>query len=264
MTKHLNRSGRFVLAAMGACLSLGAPLGWLVIQWLQGTGPATVVRDSPQLVIYLLVPTMLVFGLAGYLLGLQWEKLARANERLKMLATRDGLTGLFNTRRFWEDVQRENIRSRRHHQSLYVLVIDLDHFKAVNDTHGHLVGDEVLKAVSRAMSDELRGEETLYRVGGEEFSVLLIDVTSAQAKAVGERLRRAVETLDIPVGDMADSDFEPTSIGVTISVGVAGRTQTQSQTPQSIYDRADQALYRAKEAGRNTVKLAAEALLVSA
>lgn len=249
MSGLVARRGRVALGLLGALLALGAPLGWLAIRWAQGVSPAMEIRDSPELMLYLFVPTMVVFSLAGYVGGLQWERLSRANARLEELATRDGLTGLFNARSFWIDANRECRRSWRHKHRIQILVLDLDHFKDINDTYGHLVGDEILKAVTEAMSEVMRDDEALYRVGGEEFSALLIDLPDAEAEAVAERLRVAAGSVRVPVR----VDGEDREIGVTISVGIAGRVCESNTDFQEIYRMADQALYAAKATGRDRV-----------
>lgn len=254
MTK-LAQSGRYTLSILGALLSLGAPLGWLAICWALGIAPTAVIADEPLLMLYLLVPTMAVFVIVGFLLGVQWERLCEVNDKLNELATRDALTGLLNTRSFWQDVTKECARARRHGNKLHILVIDLDHFKQVNDTYGHLVGDELLKAVAGAMAEEIRDGEELYRVGGEEFSALLLDVDGEQARGVAERLRKAVAAVRLPVPRPAGSSGieRVEELDVTVSIGAAGLNSPQ---PQELYDLADQALYTAKEKGRNRVVLA--------
>lgn len=228
-------------------------MGWLAIQWWSGSSPIAVIERDPLLIAYLLFPTMFVFGAAGYLVGVQWEKLKAANRRLSTLATRDDLTGMLNARRFWEDFERECIRSKRYDTSLYVLVIDLDRFKQVNDTYGHLMGDRVLQTVAKVMSEQLRGDERLYRVGGEEFAVIVSNLTDEEAEHVAQRLRRAVEATEIPLRSSEHDGESPKSIGITISIGVAGGTPCPSSELPELYDRADEALYAAKKAGRNAV-----------
>ncbi len=249
MSYNVSNAGRKTFAVLGAVLSLGAPLGWLMIQWMAGVEPMTVIDNDPLLMVYLFVPTMIVFVVTGYLIGVQWEKLNAANRRLETLATRDGLTKLFNARRFWEDVDIECKRSRRDGHSLFVLLLDLDHFKRINDSYGHLVGDKVLSELAGLMSEQLRAGEQLYRVGGEEFAVLLTDLTRAEAEQVAQRLRRAVEDHRFTVCVNEDE----LTIEVTISVGLSGRQCETDSEYMELYAEADEALYAAKEGGRNTV-----------
>ena len=254
MINRLSLYGRFILALAGALLSLGAPLGWLVVQSIAGVEPRTVIQESPDLMLYLLLSTMVVFSITGFVLGLQWEKLHSAKAHLKTLASRDDLTGLLNVRRFWKDITRETRRSNRHQHSLYLMILDLDHFKRINDTYGHPVGDQVLRAVSQALSDQLRHEEYIYRVGGEEFAVLLTNLNNEEARGVANRLQRTVENLDIPLSRDSQSPRDLSSIGVTVSIGVAGSSSNSTTEPKRLYQLADKALYRAKEAGRNRVE----------
>lgn len=241
--------GRRAFGLAGAMLSLGSPLGWLVIRWSQGVGPLEEIQNHPFLIAYLFFATMGVFALAGYFIGAQWEKLCEANQVLAELSWRDGLTGLPNTRRFWEDVEKECLRTIRHGTALHLLAIDLDHFKAVNDTYGHLVGDEVLKAAAQAMTKVMRKDEGIYRVGGEEFGAILVDTTMEQAEKVAERLRKAIEALRIPVHHEGRSE----ELEVTASLGVAGWKCSEPRDFQKLYQHADEALYEAKRAGRNCV-----------
>jgi diguanylate cyclase (GGDEF)-like protein len=241
--------GRRTFSLLGASLSLGAPLGWLAIQWTQGRDPVTVLQTEVGLMAYMTLATMFVFTLFGYIVGLQWERLCEVNRTLRELSIRDALTGLSNNRSFWTDFEKECLRSIRQKEPLQVLVIDLDHFKAVNDTYGHLVGDDVLKAAAQAMAAVMRKDEGIYRVGGEEFAAILYDATSEQAFQVGERLRHAVADIEVPVSD------EPGArqISVTASIGAAGKVCDDPKDFQKLYEAADEALYRAKQAGRNRV-----------
>ena len=244
---------RWHFLLLGALLSLGAPLGWLGLQWLmKGLPPAEQIAADPVLIAYLVVPTMAVFTTAGYFLGRQWELLQQANHRLHQLASYDGLTGLPNTRRFWEDLRRHCQRSKRHGQALNLLAIDIDHFKQVNDTLGHLAGDQVLRGVAQEIDANLRVEEGAYRVGGEEFAVILDDTTLDEAKNVAERLRRAVAARQIWPHEGGKEDLE---LQVTISIGIAGCDEKFCPAPQRLYELADQALYDAKQGGRNRVAL---------
>jgi len=157
--------------------------------------------------------------------------------RLREASMRDALTGLFNRRAMNDALQRAWLRHRRTREPLAALVIDLDHFKRVNDTAGHAAGDAVLVQVGALLSRQLRGEDAVGRAGGEEFWLVLPDTPAEDAMALAERLRR----------QMAES-----GLGVTCSIGVALSEQGDTDAGQVIA-RADAALYRAKEAGRNRV-----------
>jgi diguanylate cyclase (GGDEF)-like protein len=132
---------------------------------------------------------------------------------------------------------------REHGQSFGVLFIDIDHFKRVNDIHGHQVGDRVIRLVARTLQNGLRPTDRVCRFGGEEFLCLLPNITSEEMRQVAERLRVLVEQsgLDLPMGTLQ------------VSVSIGGALSRKGDTPFSIIDRADQAMYRAKELGRNRV-----------
>ena len=155
-------------------------------------------------------------------------------------ASTDLLTGLPNRRTFTDRLAAEMARARRFDRPLALVLFDIDHFKAVNDTHGHLVGDRVLAALARVVGAEARGEEMIARIGGEEFAMLLPETDARGAVSAAERLRVAV----------ADARLE--DVGVTISLGVDD--MRAGDGPDDLVVRADQALYRAKAGGRNLTR----------
>lgn len=180
-------------------------------------------------------------------------------QELQWLAATDPLTGLPNRRHMVDMVERELEHTRRHHLPLSLLVLDVDHFKAVNDTHGHAAGDAVLCALADTCRDQLRSMDVPARMGGEEFVILLPQTTIAGAVEVAERLRRAVASMNVPLDGGG-------SVSVTVSIGIAGidgaaedGAATDDEGGASGFDRlmalADQALYRAKGEGRNRVRL---------
>ncbi|MBI5494263.1 MAG: diguanylate cyclase [Deltaproteobacteria bacterium] len=160
-------------------------------------------------------------------------------------ATHDALTGCFNRKYLLERLSAEVAFTARHPQPLAVLMVDLDHFKNVNDQHGHAAGDLVLTRVARMMSSLLRLGDVLCRYGGEEFVILLRETTVPSAVLAAERLRRGVEHLGIP--------HAGTDLRVTLSIGVTGTDGTTPVTAQALLDWADHALYAAKNGGRNRV-----------
>jgi diguanylate cyclase (GGDEF)-like protein len=175
-------------------------------------------------------------------------ELQSANARLQDLSLRDPLTGLANRRRFDEVKEDEFRRALRQKHGLAVLVCDVDHFKRYNDTYGHVMGDQCLRAIAQALQQCFgRAGELVARIGGEEFAVLLPGLDQAGALAAGERLRRAVAAQAIP---HAGSD---NAAHVTLSVGVAALGEQRVETFDALFDHADQALYRAKSQGRNRV-----------
>jgi two-component system cell cycle response regulator len=163
-------------------------------------------------------------------------------------AMRDALTGLYNRRHFEDRFRVEFAYAARHASALSVLVIDLDLFKKVNDTHGHVAGDKVLREIGARLRTAVRSEDTVARYGGEEFVVLARGTPLPQARELGERLRNLVAQAPVRHGGK--------DIPITISVGVA--TVAGHRNPQDLFTEADKALYAAKAAGRNRVVLHTE------
>jgi len=170
---------------------------------------------------------------------------ARYVDRVRQLAYRDGLTGVFNRRYFESRLIDEITRAARYGGGVSVLMIDLDHFKKINDDFGHMLGDDVLRAVSSVFLRQLRKVDVVCRYGGEEFAVILPATQGVSAAAVADKLRRAI----------ANSQFSGVPYPVTVSIGVA-EFPAHGITRDDIVGAADAALYRAKEAGRNQVFLA--------
>jgi diguanylate cyclase (GGDEF)-like protein len=174
------------------------------------------------------------------------EELLKARDQLEELAVTDGLTGLFNHRYLEETLRFEMRRQERRSCPICFLMIDVDHFKHYNDTHGHPAGDEVLRILSRLFKENLRSIDIVARYGGEEFAVILLDTEKRYGAAIAEKLRSLVERYPFPL-----EQSQPES-RITISVGVAGYPQDASDT-ESLVQCADSALYCAKRHGRNRV-----------
>jgi diguanylate cyclase (GGDEF)-like protein len=171
------------------------------------------------------------------------ERIHASEDVLADAARRDGLTLLLNRRAFDEEVGGMLARQQRFGERFALLVLDLDHFKQINDRHGHGAGDEVLRVASRALSDQLRPFDRLFRIGGEEFAALLPGADDAAGGLAAERLRKAVATHPVTV--------EGGLIEPTVSVGVAAAWAECA--PDTLLKAADAALYRAKAEGRNRV-----------
>jgi two-component system cell cycle response regulator len=171
--------------------------------------------------------------------------LLEAQEALKVQATVDHLTGLWNRRMIMEQLDRELNRARHEQRSLTVAMVDVDRFKSINDTHGHAVGDMVLRTTASALKSQLRQYDFVGRYGGEEFLVLLPGCDSIAGQQVGERIRACVASQPTVVGNG--------SIAVTVSVGLAV-TAVAGFAPGALIEAADAALYRAKANGRNRVE----------
>lgn len=180
--------------------------------------------------------------------------ISRANVYAEILkhATLDALTGFNNRRQLEERIKQEVSSAKRQNRNLCAIMTDIDFFKSVNDTYGHACGDLVLKTVSRVIKLQLRDYDIAGRYGGEEFSIILPYTKLAEAKMVAERLRRAVENTKIDVSKV-NSDVSEKNIGVTISLGIAEYTDGDDE--KTILQKADKALYKAKESGRNKAEI---------
>ena len=182
------------------------------------------------------------------------SQLAKANEhiskqqeqlaKLEVDVGTDFLTGLPN-RRTMEDRLRENVdRSNRYGSKFSLVIVDIDHFKKVNDEHGHMAGDRTLKAIAGLLSEHMRGSDVLARYGGEEFVMILPETADEQAERMAERIRAHVEN--------ATFKYNGQTIRVTVSAGV-GEVLKPKDTADHLFERVDAALYKAKQTGRNKV-----------
>jgi diguanylate cyclase (GGDEF)-like protein len=162
-------------------------------------------------------------------------------------ALRDGLTKAYNKKYFLDRLETEIAYAKRHQAHLSLLMMDVDHFKRVNDTYGHLAGDFVLAKLAKLANATVRTEDVFARYGGEEFGVICRGVPLASAGVLGERLRSLVETTPF--------ETEGQRMPITISIGVAGYPEAPIETVTQLIAAADQALYEAKRAGRNRVLL---------
>lgn len=186
-----------------------------------------------------------------YILLNDISALKASEERLRLLSITDSLTGLFNRRHFIEESEREIARARRYHLPTGMLLLDIDHFKRINDTYGHTTGDEALKAFAAACQKALRTNDILGRLGGEEFGVFLPQTDADGAALVAERIRHAVEAIRLS-HDSKATDRDSQTVSLTVSIGVAAGCGGEPGV-DALLSRADEALYRAKAAGRNRV-----------
>ena len=161
-------------------------------------------------------------------------------------STKDGLTKVYNRKYFVERMAAEVAYSHRHKSPLSVILFDLDHFKKVNDTHGHMAGDVVLRLVAAQVQKTIRTEDVLSRYGGEEFVILVRGIPHPSAAHFAERVRKAVERLSIP--------WEEIQVKATISIGISSLTELpETAAGDELLHLADERLYRAKSGGRNRV-----------
>jgi diguanylate cyclase (GGDEF)-like protein len=171
-------------------------------------------------------------------------ELRAANEQLQRLAVADPLTGVLNRRALFDLIGREMERDLRHHHGLSVIMFDIDHFKDVNDRHGHPAGDIVLRHVATVTAQAIRSTDALARYGGEEFVIIAPDTDQTHALHLAERVREALQSSDVSVSQQR--------LRVTASFGVA-MLRADDKEPEQLLGRADTALYAAKAEGRNRV-----------
>jgi diguanylate cyclase (GGDEF)-like protein len=223
---------------VGALLALGAPLGWLALQLLTGKLQGSAEHELSVhlwLYAYLTLGTMVAFTLFGVVVGAITDKLLAANRRLEELVVTDSLTSLRNRRYFRDRLVSECARAGRGEGPLALVVIDLDHFKQLNDALGHSLGDLALTRAAQHLATSCRISDVACRIGGEEFALICPDTSLANAVDVAERIR---------LGMRAASRL-------TASFGVS--VWRPSQSADELFKAADTALYEAKEAGRNRV-----------
>jgi diguanylate cyclase (GGDEF)-like protein len=186
--------------------------------------------------------TLLRFGLHD---AVEREAARRTHD----LMVRDPLTSLFNRRHLYERLHSEAAFALRHNTPLAVLLVDIDGFKQINDTHGHAIGDSVLRVLSRALTQTVRTEDVLARYGGEEFVIVARGIEVEGVRVLGDRIVRATSALRVPGANGVP-------VPVSVSVGVAHSTLIQSHEPEVLLRAADEAMYTAKRTGRNRAELA--------
>jgi diguanylate cyclase (GGDEF)-like protein len=176
------------------------------------------------------------------------NNLLETNKELRKLAYRDELTGLYNHRFFLSEIDKELERAKRYGHPLSLTFFDIDFFKNINDTYGHLVGDVVLRSIATKVSSCMRSCDIVVRYGGDEFAIIMPETDRAGLESLCERLRQEVEAMDIPLNGNI--------LGVTISVGGACFGGGDGAVTRfSMLSIADQAIYQSKKSGRNTVTI---------
>lgn len=236
----------FSFILLGARLGLGVTV--LSMLLILGSQPYMVAPYSRS-ALFSVFASLALCGCGAYVFSRRaeyfFQRMRAASAQLQVLAFRDPLTGLFNPRAFYEIANQLVLLARRDRQPVSVLFIDLDHFKRINDDHGHDAGDKVLRAVAQTLSSDLRKSDVLGRIGGEEFAICLPCTAEGGARHVAEKLRSRIEALKIPI-------TPGRNLRVTASIGVSERLATDG-TVDDIKMRADHAMYLAKVGGRNRV-----------
>jgi len=231
--------GRWILRITFAVLMCLMALRVVVI----ATGlvePSAVITNSP---LQALIFVVLVCALLSMTLGFVYMTMERAEQQSRELAMRDMLTGLANRRAITEDLEHVVARARRQGERFSLLMLDIDHFKRINDSFGHQAGDVVLRDVAEQMRLRLRAQDHIGRFGGEEFLLVLPDTDLGGAQTLAEALRAGVEAQPIHWGAH--------QIAATVSIGICASTGAVADTADSLVAAADAALYRAKQNGRN-------------
>lgn len=241
-------------ALIGGLLGLSVPLGWLVAHYVTGHDPVHLFRNlgvEAPTYSYLLIASTFVLALVGHYTGRLADRLSDANARLASLAVTDALTGLRNTRYFHERLLQECARAHRDQRPLGLVMLDVDHFKEVNDRRGHAFGDLALAHLAKVIFGCARQTDVVCRVGGEEFAVLCPGAALEETRAIAERIRAEVE------GSAVEEGGRPERL--TVSAGVCSRLLGQSHG--DLYRAADAALYEAKRLGRNRVEVTPQVAL---
>lgn len=226
---------------------VGLVVGLLILgyQWHVSISDWVVFASLPMLVAY-----PVAIGSITYRLAIQ---LHQQKELLKQLSRTDSLTGLYNCH-YWESRVTDLLAiAKRNPQPLSLILLDVDHFKAINDTHGHLAGDQVLQQMARLLRLNLRESELLGRYGGEEFALVLPNTGEEAAYATAERLRRLVQLASFRIGNV-DADKGGAGLQFTVSLGVAAYHEV-FEDYSDWFRAADDALYAAKAQGRNKTVL---------
>jgi diguanylate cyclase (GGDEF)-like protein len=235
-------------SALAGVLAVGAPGGWLALRLLRAgltaEALARELSENAELYLYLLLSTSLSFVAFGAILGVLVDRLLASNRRFQEQSITDALTGLRNPRYFRERLEEECRRADRDGTTLGLVMIDLDHFKLVNDRYGHAFGDLTLAHAAKTIARCARASDVVCRIGGEEFALICPRTQLDEAVVVAERIRAALAQTPFS----AQSKVAP----LTASIGVSVRAPGAS--PEDALAAADKGLYISKGRGRNRVE----------
>ena len=241
----------FMVNIPGVFILLGPRAGWamtglslLIVLGLNPWLPRPYSGNAQATLLLAVLYMSVMFHVFGDRSVSYFSRMRKYNNRLLRIATHDALTGVFNARAYQDQAQAAIRAGAAAGRGYSVLFVDLDHFKRVNDQHGHAAGDKVLQAAAKTLQKGVRHNDVVGRIGGEEFGVLLPQTDMEQALRVGEHLRHSIEQLQIDVGGR--------SLQITASIGVANSPDGLADLP-TLQQRADHAMYEAKAAGRNRV-----------
>ncbi len=218
-------------------------LGSAVMTWLLWSKVFGYPFDHHPLIVAIVIPAVLCSAVTWYLTRITF-RLHQLENELRDLATRDSLTGVYNRRAYLASSEAVHELMKRGRKPLVVAYLDIDGFKHINDSHGHISGDLTLTQLTQTLKSHLRKSDIIGRMGGDEFAITLPATDLQGARELLERIRAGVAAVGI-------SSPSGLPVGFTISVGIAGSDLSPGDSLESVIQRADSALYQAKQAGRN-------------
>jgi len=239
---EVDREIKYKRLVQSALLSLIAPLGWMLLESITEDKSLRVIfYQEYDLFLYMFLGTLVSFSIFGLIVG-------HHEARLEYLTITDPLTGMFNRRYFLGRISEEYAKAKRNRTALTLAIIDIDDFKKINDKYGHLTGDKVLTEIAKAICGVVRKGETVARVGGEEFALILPECDKEVSSLVLKRIIKTVEDTVI----LTDN----AKITVTISAGIAGIEDINPEDQyEKLYFCADKAMYQSKKSGKNCLSL---------
>lgn len=255
---------KFIYALWGSFLGLGAPLGALLIRLVfYHEGYLQALSQDYHLNAffydYMAFGTILAFTFFGYILGFKLDNSIQKEKKFYELSIRDSLTSIYNRRYAERQLEAELHRAKRYNTQLSCLMLDIDFFKKINDTYGHIFGDKVLLKLVSIIEKKIRDYDIFARYGGEEFIIVLPHTNKEEAEKLAERIRTEIQNskLDVPNTQvlLKKEKNSPKQISATISIGVCTFPDHFVETPEDFIKHTDSALYEAKQKGRNQTRV---------